>query len=160
VGGVNNKEEANDLNRWFLKRFLLIVLAEFVVLCAIVLAFVSKHLSGRALGMVGLLNVAVFFVAFLLFFRKAREKTNSDDALLGATGATEAQSQRLHRGIKASKRLMAMFAIFLVVGELANSDSPPWIRVFGAIFDLGLIALFYWSMRRSQAKLKLLGETS
>jgi hypothetical protein len=131
------------LNRWFLKRFLLIVLAEFVVLSAIVLAFVSGHLSSQGLGIVGLLNMAVFFVAFLLFFRKAKEKTNTDDALLGPTGAIEAQSQRLRSGIKAHKRLMAMFTIFLVFGELKNLDSDLWIRVFGAIFDLGLIGSFY-----------------
>jgi protein-S-isoprenylcysteine O-methyltransferase Ste14 len=139
---------------------LLIVAAEVVVLSAIEVAFITKHLSGRAVGLAGLLNMAAFFVAFLLFFRKAREKTHADEASLGPTGAIEAQSQRLRRGIKACKRLMAMFAIFLVFGELANSDSPAWVKVSGAIFDLGLIALFYWSMRRSQAKLKLLGEPS
>jgi len=108
------------LNQWFRKRFLLIVLAEFLVLSAIVSAFVSKHLSGRKLGIVGLLNMVVFFVAFLLFFSKAREKVAADDALLSPTSAAEAQTQRLQSGIKSCRWLMAMFAVFLIFGELAN----------------------------------------
>jgi hypothetical protein len=159
LGGINKQEDASDLNQWFRKRFLLIVLAEFLVLSAIVAAFVSKLLSGRELGIVGLLNMAVFFVAFLLFFRKAREKVAVDDALLSPTSAAEAQTQRLQRGIKSYQRLMVMFAVFLIFGESANWDAPPWIRIFGAFFDLGFIALFYLSMRRSKAKLKFLGET-
>jgi hypothetical protein len=147
------------LNQWFLKRFLLIVLAEAAVLSAIVICFVTKHLDGQGLGIAGLLNIVVFFFVFLVFLRKAKGKIQAEESLLGATQAAAAQSQRLRRAIKASKRTMIFFAACLVIGELANWDSSPWIRVFGAVLDLSFIAIFYRSMRQAQAKLKSSGET-
>lgn len=148
------------MNQWFLRRFSLIVAAEFVVLSAIVAAVLTNHLSGRAIGVVGLLNMGVFFIAFLLLFRKTRDKVVADDALQGATEAANAQTARLRRAIKAYKRLMIFFAITFIFGVLLNADAPPLVRAFGALFDLALIGSFYRSMRQSQAKLKLLGEPS
>jgi hypothetical protein len=147
------------LNQWLKKRFFLLIACEVIVLFAIEFGVFTKHLSGRAVGILGLLNMAVFITAFVLVFRKAREKVFVEDALLSPPAATAAQAQRLKRGIKAYKQLMIMFAVFLVFGELVNGDSSASIRISGAVFDLGLIALFYWSMRRTQARLKRLGET-
>lgn len=132
--------------------------AECLVLSAVAVAFVTHRLSGRALGVVGLLNMAAFYVAFLVLFRRAREKTEAEVQRLGSVDAAEAQSQRLRRGIQANKRLMILFACFLMYGEWVNWNSSPWFRVSAAVFDLTVIAFFYGSMRRAKAKLEVLGE--
>jgi membrane-associated HD superfamily phosphohydrolase len=147
------------MNQWFRKRFLLLIAAEFVVVLAIAFAFATKHLSARAFGVVGLLNMVALFVAVLLLSRRAQEKIKAEDALLPPATAREAQVQRLERGIKASKRMMIAFSLFLIYSELVNWNSSPKFRIFGAVFDLAFIAMFYDSMRRAKAKLKALGET-
>ena len=141
-------------------RLILLITCEVVVLFAIEFAIYTKNLSGRALGTVAVLNMALFLTAIILIIRKTIVKVAAEQALLGPAAYIAARAKQLQRGIKTYQRLMILFSIFLIFGELINWDTSPSIRISGAVFDLGLIALFYLSMRRRQAQLKELGETS
>jgi Ca2+/Na+ antiporter len=135
-----------------LKKRLAVVLALYVVaLCGISWAFTSGHLSGRNFGIAGVVLAALFVCILTVLFQKQRNAN--------ANAPIDARRQALKRGETAYRRLIIMFACFMVFGALATTDLPTGIRIFGCLFDLLLIALFYRSMKRLQAQLKDFGET-
>jgi hypothetical protein len=122
--------------------FLRFVVAQYVIITALVLLSVEHILQPRLLGVLGLAN----FVGSLLTMWAALKRAPISN--LDIT-----QEQRV-RAVKSSKLLIAIY-VFALVNGLFHIGQFPWIGiVVGIAVNVVILAALIANLRRNQAKLE------
>ena len=126
---------------------------------ALVLAFVTHHLSSRSFGVAGIVLMLTFWGIFTAFFYKMRARTRLAAPPPG-TPLDMATLKRLRRSARMFKVAMVLYPSFLVFGLFSARDLDMTSRLIGIGINLAITAYFYFAWRRVQAKLKNQGEAS
>jgi hypothetical protein len=122
--------------------FLCFVVAQFVILTALVLLSVEHILQPRLLGNLGLAN---FVGSFLIMWAALKRAPISDGDIT--------REQRV-RAVKSSKLLIAIY-VFALVNGLFHIGEFPWIGiVVGIAVNVVILAALIANLRRNQAKLE------
>ena len=145
--------EGRHLEGWYRKRFYLMCALYACCLFALVFAYSVWHLPTRLFGAIGLLLMVTFFIAFTIFFTKARARNRLIPASLGGS-IDAATRERLRRSVRRLGTLIVLMPIFLVYGLLATSGEPLILRAFGAAVNLGLTGILVYALLGTQEKLR------
>jgi hypothetical protein len=122
--------------------FLCFVVAQFVILTALVLLSVEHILQPRLLGNLGLAN---FVGSFLIMWAALKRAPISDRDIT--------QEQRV-RAVKSSKLLIAIYVFALVNGLFHIRELPSIGIVVGIAVNVLILIALINHLRRNQAKLK------
>lgn len=138
-------------------RFWLVCGCAFLAFFAAAYATATGVLPPRGFAAVILLICACLMTAILMLIRSLRNDVRKQRELLGASSPefVAITSDRQARSIRSVKRMIAFFAIALVVGLWTTRKQPLGPRAVGAAFDLLIISYMVWvllKLRQLRAK--------
>jgi hypothetical protein len=114
--GEGNKPctEDEQLNGWLIKRICLSMLCFIVVLTALMVAYITLYLSGRALGVAVILSAVIVYFPFVAVLRKAKERNRGNPE----PAADERTRKRLRLSIRYFQIYWASLVLGLIIGLL------------------------------------------
>ena len=154
--GEGNKPRTEDeqLNGWLIKRICLIMLCYIVGLTALMVAYITLYLSGRAFGVAVISSAVIVYFPFVAVLRKAKERNRGNPE----PAADERTRKRLRISIRYMQLSWASLVFGLVFGPLGMvldhaTREELWLIPVIVTMNLLMQYVMFFGIRKTKQRL-------